>query len=1262
MLLSNGYIFGQFLNNKQTINWASDTLKQEKTLKPNTDFTFPRYWEEKFGQLPSVYLKILANAKNNSVTLNIDQQSSIYLDFETEDLKIIKSNPQLNYQTVLENGVPYLLINFLPIVKTSNGFNKIDEYSLNINGLSVNAKSTNVLRTYQPNSVLATGNWFKIAIKEEGVYRLSYDFLRNLGIDVNNVNPRNIRIYGNGGYMLPQSNATERADDLEELGIEVVGEGDGKLDQTDYVLFYATGNTKWQLKNNQYFEHETNIYTDSSYYFVTVDKGLGKRIGAPNNLNLVANYVSDSFHDYQLYEKDLYTLITSSIKSGRNWFGEDFEFNSSRTFNFNTTGIKSNTTTHIKTNLAIRSNVFSIVNVKANGSNLYSLSSSALPLTFETDFARYASQITSVNTLNSPSLAVSIIYNKPNSISNTWLDFIELNFTKQIAITNNYLRFRDLNSVSNGRITTFESTNTIPDLKIWDVTKATSPVNQNFSVLNNKFSFLSITSNLKEFLAFNINAVKEPKFIGKVAIQNLHALPQADLIIITAPAFYNEAKRLADFRKSTQNLSYNLVTQEQVFNEFSSGQKDATAIRDFVKMFYDRASTINAPKYLLLFGKGSFDNRSIKFNENNFLVTYQSENSLSPTQSYTSDDYFSLLDDNEGEFSEDFNSSPGLIDIAVGRIPAKTALEAKNVVDKLINYASATSFGNWRNEFVIVADDEDNNLHLNQAEANAALVALRNPNFNLNKIYFDAYQQQSIAGGSRYPEVKSELNNTFNQGALIINYTGHGGEAGWAGERVLLEEDILQWRNKNNLPIIFTATCSFSRWDDPEITSAGELALINPDYGVPSLFSTTRIVFASYNFDLNQSFLRALLDPSNNNKKITFGDIFKNAKNNNIGGLNINSRNFTLLGDPSALFPIPINKILTTQLPDTLKAGRKVKISGIVADVNGNRINNFSGFVFPTIYDKPKTISTLGQDKQVNGSFVETFTEQKNIIYKGKSTVNSGNFSFDFIVPKDINLQTGFGKISYYANDNNLDATGSNTNIIVGGTSIDSNSDRIGPKIKPYLNNENFVDGGITNNNPTLLINLQDESGINTTGIGIGHDIVASLTFQNKKEEVFILNQFYQAKLDSYQEGVITFPINNLEPGLYSLKVKAWDVFNNSNEATITFEVKNNEKLVLAHVLNYPNPFTTRTSFQFEHNQVGQDLEVQINIKTITGKLIKTINQLVNSTGNRVNDIYWDAKDNFGDKIAKGIYIYELKVRSISSGEISQKIEKLVLL
>ena len=1245
-----------------TINWLSDTLKQGKVISSSSDFTFPRYWSEKFNDLPTVYLKVAVNSRNNSVNLNIEKQSQLFLDFKSDNLSLIKSNPQLTYQTVLENGTPFVIINFLPIIKTVSGFNKIDEYSIIINGLTVNASTVSTLRSYNQNSVLSSGNWYKIAVKDEGIYRLSYDFLRNIGVDVNNVNPRNIRIYGNGGFMLPQANSAERIDDLDELGVEVFGESDGRFDQNDYVLFYATGNTKWQLKNNQYFEHQTNIYSDSSFYFINVDKGLGKRLSPSNNNNLIANYTSNRFNEYQLYEKDLYTLATSSLKSGRNWFGEDFEFNSSRTFEFNTSGIIPNSTTFIKTNLAIRSNVNSSAIVNLNGSNLYNLNASALPLTFETDFARNLSQITSVNNFSSNNLALTINYNKPNSVSNTWLDFIELNFSKQISISNNYLRFRDLTSVAAGRVTRFESSNTIPDLKIWDITSPNDPINQDFSISSSRFSLLSSTNVLKEFVAFNINAVKEPKFVGKVQNQNLHALPQADLIIVTTPVFYNEAKRLADFRKATQNLSYNLVLQEQVFNEFSSGQKDATAIRDFVKMFYDRATTNNAPKYLLLFGKGSFDNRSIRFKENNFIVTYQSENSLSPTQSYTSDDYFALLDNNEGEFSEDFNTSPGLMDLAVGRIPVKSAVEAKNVVDKLINYASNSSFGSWRNQFVIIADDEDNNLHLSQAEANAALVALRNPNFNLDKIYFDAYQQESIAGGSRYPEVKDAINKNFNQGALLINYTGHGGESGWSSERVLLEEDILNWNNKNNLPIIFTATCSFSRWDDPEITSAGELALITKDYGVPSLFSTTRIVFASYNFDLNQSFLRALLDPSNLNRKVTFGDVFKNAKNNNIGGLNINSRNFTLLGDPSALFPIPIDKVKTTQISDTLKAGKKILISGIVTDINGNKINNFNGFVFPTIYDKPIITNTLGQDRQINGSFVQSFSTQKNIIYKGKTTVTGGDFNFEFIVPKDINLQTGSGKISFYAHNIAIDATGSNNNIVIGGTSIDNNSDRIGPIIKPYLNDENFVDGGITNSSPTLLVNLQDESGINTTGIGIGHDIVATLIYRNKNDEIFILNEFYQAKLDSYQEGLVTFPFNNLQPGFYTLKVKAWDVFNNSNEATITFEVKNNEELVLAHVLNYPNPFTTRTSFQFEHNQAGEDLEIQINIKTISGRLIKTINQLVSSTGNRVNNILWDGRDNFGDKIAKGVYIYELKVRSIVSGKTSQKIEKLVLL
>ena len=1257
---------------RKELNWKSDTIKSNLNVLNFSSFEFPRFNPIQFGNLPLVHLKLPANHKNNSVNINITKTSKAFLNLNDVDEKLIKNNVQLNYQTVLENGKPYLLISFLPIIKDLDGLQKVEEYAIQINPIQELSVPTKTLRTYTANSILASGNWFKIAVKDEGIYRLSADFLRNLGIDINTLNPRNIRVYGNGGMPLPQNNLENRFDDLQENAIQVVGEADGKLDNTDYVLFYAPGNIRWkQNANNPYFEHKSNVYTDSSFYFINVDKGLGKRIPTINNSSLTPNYTSNEFNDYQLHEKDLYTLVTSSIKSGRVWYGEDFEFSTSKNFDFSSSGIIPNSAAYIKTNMVLRANTTSTAAIRANNQLLYNLQANALPLNFETDFARPAQNITSVNNFIGNTLAININYNKPNSTANAWLDYIEVNFKRQLNLSQNFLKFRDLNSVESGRITQFTINNINAGAQFWDVSNPLSPIQQNVSLTGSTTTFNTNTSALKEFIAFNPTAFKDPVALGKIPNQNLHGLAQADLIIVSDPQWFNEAKRLGDFRKIEQNLSFHVVTPAQIYNEFSSGGREATAIRDFMKMFYDRANfnPLLSPKYLLLFGKGSFDNRMLKFKQNNFIVTYPSENSISPTQSYTSDDYFGLLDDIEGDFPEDFVNNPGLLDIAVGRIPVKSVVEAKDVVDKLIFYADRKSFGDWRNQFTIVADDEDNNLHLNQAEANAALVLSRTKNQNIDKIYFDAFKQESAAGGNRYPEAEEALNQKVNNGTLLINYTGHGGENGWAEERVLTLNSINNWNNPNNLPIIFTATCSFSRWDDPEITSGGELALLRKNAGVPGLFSTTRIVFASYNFDLNQSFLRAMFDPSIQNKKATFGEVFKAAKNNNIGGLNINSRNFTLLGDPSTLFPIPINKITATSInnknttnTDTLKAGEKVNIKGIITNENGVKLNNFNGFIFPSVYDKPNAINTLGQDRQINGSYIQAFNQQKNIIYKGKATVNNGDFSFDFIVPKDINLQVGKGKLSFYADNGFVDASGNFTDINIGGVSSNLSADGIGPEINIFLNDEKFVSGGITNTNPTLLVKLKDVSGINTTGIGIGHDIVATLSFQNEKDQNIILNQFYQATLDSYQEGLVTYPITNLSPGLYSLKLKAWDVFNNSSEQTVTFEVKPKENLAIAHVLNYPNPFTTRTSFQFEHNQPNQDLEVQINIKTISGKLIKTINQSVNSFGNRVNDIFWDGRDDYGEKLARGVYIYELKVRSNASGNSIQKIEKLVLL
>ncbi|WP_017257115.1 type IX secretion system sortase PorU [Pedobacter arcticus] len=1248
------------------MNWPSDTVIFNSASIKISENYFPRFRPDFFGDLPSVFLKIPVNTVNNAVKVLIEESSKAVIGNNKASAKSIASDLQLNYYSATENRQTYMLVSFLPVYKEADGsLRKVNSFKLQVNPVKANATAPIYsARTYGGNSVLASGNWYKIAVKDEGVYKLDYSFLKKLGIDVDQINPKNIRLYGNGGFMLPQQNALARLDDLKENAIEVVGEADAKFDAGDYVVFYSPGNTRWTLNAQQTFEHQQNVYADSSYYFINVDKGAGKRVTQSTNPVQPTNYTSSSFDDYQLYEKDLYGLITAKMKSGREWFGEDFEFENSRDFNFDVAGLIPSAPLSVKTKMAIRSNANSSAKVTANNQTLYNLTATALPLNFETDFAKPAEAINSVTGISGNVAKININYGKVNSTSNAWLDYIELNYKRNYSAYNGYLRFRDKSSVANGNVAQFNLNNLSADARVWDVTNFTEAKSQKLNAAGANYNFITGTTDLKEFVAFEPSVLKIPEAIGKIPNQNLHGLSQADFLVVTAPPFFNEAKRLAEFRKTTQGLSYQVVTTDQVFNEFSSGKRDASAIRDFVKMFYDRAGANPAlqPKYLLLFGKGSFDNRMLKFKDNSFVVTYQSENSLSPTASYTSDDYFGLLDDNEGAFTEDYTTNPGLLDIAIGRIPVKTLAEAKNVVDKLITYDGSLSFGDWRNQITIVADDEDNNLHLNQAEANAALITQNNQNFNIDKIYFDAFQQESAAGGTAYPKAKEAINQKINAGTVLINYTGHGGESGWAQERVLTLADINSWENKDNLAVIFTATCSFSRWDDPETVSGGELSLIRKDNGVASIFSTTRIVFSSYNFDLNQSFLKALFNPTNQNKRISFGQVFKEAKNNNVGGLNINSRNFTLLGDPTALFPIPINGITTTSLPDTLKAGGKATIKGFVNNANGQILNQFNGVIYPTIYDKPTTISTLGQDMGLNGSYVQNFDIQKNIIYKGKATVTNGAFSFDFIVPRDINLQVGKGKISYYANNQNLDATGFSTDVKVGTVASNTQNDKIGPSVRVYLNDEKFVSGGITNTNPILLVNLNDESGINTTGIGIGHDIVATLSSATMNDKSIILNQYYQSSLDSYQAGTVKYPLNGLVPGLYTIKVKAWDVFNNSAEQLIDFEVKASEKLALSHVLNYPNPFSNRTSFQFEHNYPNESLEVQVNIRTITGRLIKTINQSIYTTGNRVDNIFWDAKDDFGEKVARGIYVYELKVRSTTGGFVARKTEKLLIL
>ena len=593
------------------------------------------------------------------------------------------------------------------------------------------------------------------------------------------------------------------------------------------------------------------------------------------------------------------------------------------------------------------------------------------------------------------------------------------------------------------------------------------------------------------------------------------------------------------------------------------------------------------------------------------------------------------------------------------------------MVDKIRHYHTPATLNNWRNTICFIADDEDGNLHLTQADGVAVNTVQANyKDYDIDKIYLDAYNQESTPGGQRYPDATDAINNRVEKGALIINYTGHGGELGWAHERVLENADINSWENYDALPLFVTATCEFSRYDDPARTAAGEFVYLNPTGGAIAMLTTTRVVTSGSNLTLTTNFYKNAFEPINGEMP-RLGDLFMKTKNASIGGSfqAANTRKFALLGDPAMRLAYPEHVVMTDSInqqavggtSDTLKALSKVTITGHIENTSGVKLTTFNGTVYPTVFDKAVSVTTLANDPT---SSEKSFKVQKNALFRGKSSVVNGEFSFTFVVPKDIAYQPGLGRISYYAENGITDANGPYEDFIIGGTSSNIESDIAGPQVRLYMNDSNFVDGGLTDENPTLLAFIFDEHGINTTGNGIGHDIVAVL--DGETDNPFVLNDNYEADRDNYKSGSVTYPFTDLKEGPHELSFKVWDVYNNSTQVFADFIVARSAELALSHVLNYPNPFTTYTEFWFEHNKPGEQLDVQIQVFTVSGRLIKTINADIITQGFRPDpgewtDLQWDGKDDFGDDIGRGVYVYHLQVRS-SSGDYADQYEKLVIL
>lgn len=1257
--------------------WSDQLFYQPEEGDPilYLDFDDAARWSED-PALP-VYRVTIPVSGKGSLTANLSDD--IWEDWPemTSDPLILSRFPhQISMDLwVSETRGRYAAHGFiLPLRKNGEKIQRLISANLTIH-FTPSTDTEVVLRSgHTEESVLAYGTVYKIAVDREGVYKLSYDFLKNtLKMPVDQIDPRRIHLYGNGGGMVPRANAKFRHDDLAENAIYVSGEADGVFNGSDYILFYAPGPHPFQYNEAQnMLSRPINLYDKQSYYYIKVETIDGLRISDQPGADPSAAPSTNAFRDMLRMEDELTNLLNEgnlNHGSGSQWYGDKLS-SALKTINytsrFDLLDIVPGSTAMVNAAFASRSDVSNRFSLNVDGQ------------VFQTNMigstnlgnieSRYANRgtITQNFTLNQKPETISVGYTANGTNATGWVDYIEFHFDRSLNVSQGYLRFNNSAFLSEAKIT-MNLIGLTDNSRIWEVSDPVQPRNQLFQKAGSAGSFTQLCDTFRLFVALDLQGdYPGPKFIGEVTNQNLHGILEAEMAIVYHPLFKEAAENLAEHRRNYSGLKVVTADIFEIYNEFASGTTDPFAIRDFARMLYLRDTTF---RYLLLFGDGSFDQRNIlgKANHKNYIPVFETDESLDPIFAFPTDNVFALMGDNEGE-----KISGESLDLAVGRIPVETAQEAENVVAKIINYdINPKTYGDWRLRTVFMADDEDNNLHINDADALAENTQAVVPMLNMDKVYLDAFKQVATSGGQRYPDANKAFNNAMFRGALLVNYLGHGGTSGWTQERVVQIEDILGWTNKDRLPLFLTATCTFAAFDNPEIKTGGEHVLLNPNGGGIALFSTVRPVYASLNRDLAQKTLQEIFAESNPWEQ-SIGEILRRGKNKR--GNTSNDQKFLLLGDPAQILAFPGLKVSTTRinniavdpesnLPvDTLKALQVVTIEGQIEDQNGQLMSDFNGIVYPTLFDKAKQVKTLGNDP---GSPVREFRLQNSVLYKGAATVTAGKFTFTFTMPQNINFVIGEGKLSYYAWDQDVrDAGGSFENFIIYGLDESGEIDNTPPQVSVFMNGPDWAFGGLTSDRPELYVELYDNNGFNFSGNSIGQDAIGILN--ENTNATFVLNDFFTPELDDSRRGTIRFPLGKLEPGRYNIKVRAWDIFNNPGEGFTEFVVGTLENGALAHVLNFPNPVIDHTRFRFEHNLAGQTLDVTIRIYDMTGREVKILRSAFFADSNRVSDIEWDALDVNGRPLPRGIYLYKVHI-SATDGlrkgqEAESMVEKLVLL
>ena len=1095
---------------------------------------------------------------------------------------------------------------------------------------------------YASESVLNSGKWVKIQVAEDGIYKLTAADLKKMGFS----NLDKVAVYGYGGWPLDEDFSTTYIDDVPEVAV---------WRSADYLLFYGKGPRKWEYSSSdKSFIHTNNPYSNYGYYFVTEKETAGRTMEKAASAAGATLQVT-TFDDYVLHEEELVSVNSS----GRELYGESFTSTLSRDFTISVPGI---TNDEGKATLSFISRGNGTITMNVDGNALISGSVSVPSDEYEVARELYRERAWMAD--KGETVKVNIGYSTTGH-KNVHLNYFRLQMKRQLKVYDNYTFFRSLSA--RGNASRFVIQGADASTLVFDVTDGVNPQQMETSLNGTELSFsIPASASLREFVVVKPSQIKAPVTVGEVANQNLHALPQQDMIIIAQPNFTTQAERLAEAHRTKDNLTVRVVTPESIYNEFSSGTPDATAYRRFMKMFYDRkTSEADAPKYLLLFGDGSFDNRKLtsawkSVDMSNMLLTYQTENSLS-SQSYVIDDYFGFLDDADNKKSLQNKK----LCLGIGRFPIRTVEQATQMVDKVFSYMENKNTGSWKNNLCFMADDGSNTdgfmtEHMEFADQLAGYVESEHPEFLVNKLYYDAYKKDMTAG--TYPDGRSGLQKLLKEGPLLFNYTGHGGTTALSDEKVLTQTDINQF-TYTHLPVWVTATCDFTRFDDLN-TSAGEDVFLNKSSGGIALFTTVRVAYSRPNFPINDNVIRNLFE-RNNGRRRTLGEVMQATKNTLSS---VYKLGFCLIGDPAVKMAYPEFGMKVTTVNGqsvdgnsiSFKALEKITVEGEVLDASGQLVTDFTGIVNPTVKDSKVTVTCL-KNSNKDDSPAFTFTDYPNTIFIGNDSVRNGKFSFTFTVPKDISYSNLQGKMNLYAVDTESgnEAQGNFDNFIVGGTSDTAETDTIGPEIRAlYLNDTTFVDGGQVNTTPYFVAELWDKSGVNITGSSVGHDMM--LVIDESTVLSYNLNSYYELLLGEDGTGIVKFPIPALEPGKHTAEFWVWDILNNSTVRTFTFEVVEGLKPFLFDVIATPGIAREQVTFHLMHNRPESRMRVGIMVYDLAGRQLWKHEESGTSGLFENYTVSWDLTSG-GARMRPGVYIYRAAISTDNSKD-ATKARKFIIL